>query len=58
MNHLLSIRNLSRDEVLGLFRLTAALKARQKAGDREAPLAGRSMALIFEKPSLRTRVTF
>ncbi len=58
MNHLLSIGNLSRDEVLSLFRLTAALKARQKAGDREAPLAGRSMVLIFEKPSLRTRVTF
>ncbi len=58
MNHLLSIGDLSRDEVQSLFRLTAALKARQKAGDRGAPLAGRSMALIFEKQSLRTRVTF
>ncbi|MBI2554519.1 MAG: ornithine carbamoyltransferase [Candidatus Rokubacteria bacterium] len=58
MNHLLSIADLSREEVLRLFRLTAALKARQKAGDRGAPLAGRSLALIFEKPSLRTRVTF
>ncbi len=58
MNHFLSIGDLSRDEVLSLLRLTAALKARQKAGDRGAPLAGRSMALIFEKPSLRTRVTF
>ncbi len=55
---LLSIADLSREEVLGLFRLTASLKARQKTGGREAPLAGRSMALIFEKPSLRTRVTF
>ncbi len=58
MNHLLSIGDLSRDEALALFRLTAALKARQKAGDRGTPLAGRSLALIFEKPSLRTRVTF
>ena len=58
MNHFLSIGNLSREEVLQLFRLTAALKARQKAGDRALPLAGRAMALIFEKPSLRTRVTF
>ncbi|MBI4589231.1 MAG: ornithine carbamoyltransferase [Candidatus Rokubacteria bacterium] len=58
MNHFLSIRDLSREEVLHLFRLTASLKGRQKAGDRGAPLAGRSMALIFEKPSLRTRVTF
>ena len=54
----LSIGDLSREEVLQLFRLTASLKARQKAGDRGAPLAGRSLALIFEKPSLRTRVTF
>ncbi len=58
MNHFISIRDLSREEVLQLFRATAALKARQKAGDRWAPLAGRSMALIFEKQSLRTRVTF
>lgn len=58
MNHFLSIRDLSRDEVLPLFRLTADLKARQKAGDRGAPLAGRSIALVFEKQSLRTRVTF
>ncbi len=58
MTHLLSIADLGRDEVLHLFRLTASLKARQKAGDRGAPLAGRSLALVFEKPSLRTRVTF
>lgn len=55
---LLSAGDLSREEVLHLFRLTAALKARQKAGDRGVPLAGKSLALIFEKPSLRTRVTF
>jgi len=58
MSHFLSIGDLSREEVLQLFRLTASLKARQKAGDRGTPLAGRTMALIFEKPSLRTRVTF
>ncbi len=58
MNHLLSIRDLRREDVLSLFRLTATLKARQKSGDRTAPLAGKSIALIFEKQSLRTRVTF
>ena len=58
MNHFISIGDLSREEILNLFRLTAALKARQKAGDRGTPLAGRSLALIFEKQSLRTRVTF
>ncbi|MBI3028937.1 MAG: ornithine carbamoyltransferase [Candidatus Rokubacteria bacterium] len=58
MSHFLSIGDLSRDDALQLFRLTAALKARQKGGDRGTPLAGRTMALIFEKASLRTRVTF
>ncbi len=58
MTHLLSIRDLRREEIPSLFRLTAELKAKQKAGDRTAPLAGRTLALVFEKPSLRTRMTF
>lgn len=58
MTHLLSIRDLTREDVLRLFRLAAELKARQKAGDRATPLAGKTLALVFEKPSLRTRVTF
>jgi len=58
VRHLLSVADLSRAQVLQLFTLAADLKQRWKAGRREAPLAGRSVALIFEKPSLRTRVTF
>lgn len=58
MTHLISIRDLTREEIFHLFRLAAELKARRKTGDRSAPLAGRTLALVFEKPSLRTRVTF
>jgi len=58
MNHFLSVRDLPRQDVPRLFALIADLKGRQKARDRMTPLAGRTMALIFEKPSLRTRVTF
>lgn len=58
MNHLLSIRDLDRKHVLDIFKVTAELKTALKAGQRSTPLAGRSLALIFEKPSLRTRVTF
>ncbi len=54
----LSIADLSRERILKLFTLAADLKQRWKAGRRPAPLAGRSLALIFEKQSLRTRVTF
>ncbi len=58
MSHFLSVRDLAPDDVPRLFALTADLKAKQKARERVASLQGRTMALIFEKPSLRTRVTF
>ena len=58
MRHFLSSADLTRDAALQVFQLAADLKQRWKAGRRGTPLAGRTMALIFEKPSLRTRVTF
>ena len=58
MKHLLSIAHLSGSDVDDLFRLAADGKARLKAGRVATPLAGCSLALVFEKPSLRTRVTF
>ena len=58
MMHLLSIRDLTRQRVDDIFRLTAELKSGRKAGELSTPLAGRVLALVFEKPSLRTRVTF
>uniref|UniRef100_A0A7C1T167 Ornithine carbamoyltransferase n=1 Tax=Agrobacterium albertimagni TaxID=147266 RepID=A0A7C1T167_9HYPH len=58
MTHFLSAGDLTAERALHLFRLAEALKQGWKAGRRSAPLAGRTFALIFEKPSLRTRVTF
>ena len=58
MNHLLSAADLTRERVFDLFRVTAELKQRRKAGRHGNALVGRTLALIFEKPSLRTRVTF
>ena len=58
MRHFLSAADLSRDGALGLFALAADVKQRRKAGRLTTPLAGKTVALIFEKPSLRTRVTF
>jgi ornithine carbamoyltransferase len=58
MPHFLSAADLTRDTALGLFTLADDLKQRRKAGQLAAPLAGKTFALIFEKPSLRTRVTF
>jgi ornithine carbamoyltransferase len=58
MKHFLSIGDLTRDEAIALFRLAADLKQGWKSGRRPTPLSGRTFALVFEKPSLRTRVTF
>jgi ornithine carbamoyltransferase len=41
-----------------IFALTKAIKDRWLRGDRPPVLAGRVMAQVFEKPSLRTRVSF
>jgi ornithine carbamoyltransferase len=58
VKRLLSITDLSAREVEELFHLAAEWKTRAKARDARTPLAGYSLALVFEKPSLRTRVTF
>jgi ornithine carbamoyltransferase len=57
----LSILDLSHDDLVRLLELAARLKADRPLG-RRAPtadaLAGLHVAMLFEKPSLRTRVTF
>ncbi|HVT60870.1 MAG TPA: ornithine carbamoyltransferase [Thermoanaerobaculia bacterium] len=56
MRHFISIHDLSAAEVAGLFRLASAVKARPH--DYADALARRSLAMIFEKSSTRTRVSF
>jgi len=51
----LSISDLSRNEVVGLFELAARMKRRAY---RETPLSGKTLAMIFAKSSTRTRVSF
>jgi ornithine carbamoyltransferase len=57
---LLSVADLSVDEVGQVFARADALKAEFRATRRHAapPLVGRTLAMLFQKPSLRTRVTF
>jgi ornithine carbamoyltransferase len=55
----LSVLDLSGDELAGLIDLAAALKRNRHAGRTgDQPLAHRHVALLFEKPSLRTRTPF
>jgi len=56
--NLVSIADLHADEIHHLMRLSRRLKADTHARRPHAWLPGRTLAMIFEKPSLRTRVTF
>jgi ornithine carbamoyltransferase len=55
---LLRIADLSTDQINEILTLAARLKADLRNGKPHPLLAGRTLAMIFEKPSLRTRVTF
>ena len=57
LQHLLSIEQLSRNEIETILRRTAELKANRGKISAQ-PLAGQTWALIFSKPSTRTRVSF
>ena len=57
MKHLLSIEQTSRDEIDRILRRTAEFKT-NRGRISARPLAGQTWALIFSKPSTRTRVSF
>ena len=58
MRHLLRVADLTTAEIERIFAITADLKAKYAQGLREPLLPGRVIGLLFEKPSLRTRVSF
>jgi ornithine carbamoyltransferase len=57
-SHFLTGEELDRDELLALLERAEELKAGRDRGEARESLAGRSVALIFEKPSTRTRISF
>ena len=63
MNHFLDIHTTDAAELRGMTDLAATMKTARRgrpkgAPDDDLPLAGHMVALIFEKPSTRTRVSF
>jgi ornithine carbamoyltransferase len=58
MRHVLTLLELSTAEIEAIFSLATALKKALAQGVREPRFAGHVQALLFEKPSLRTRVSF
>lgn len=58
MRHLITLCDVSSAEVATIFAITEDLKTKYAQGLREPLLPGRTLALLFEKQSLRTRVSF
>ncbi|MCH7680893.1 ornithine carbamoyltransferase [candidate division KSB1 bacterium] len=56
--HFLAISDFSKGEILEIFDLTEDLKSKQKNDEPHKLLEGKTLAMIFAKPSARTRVSF
>jgi ornithine carbamoyltransferase len=56
--HLLSMKDLSGEEIVAILDRAADTKARPERVAAERPLAGKTLGMLFQKPSLRTRVSF
>jgi ornithine carbamoyltransferase len=56
--HFLRISDWSSDELLAVLDLADELKAARRRGEPHALLPGRTLGMIFQKPSTRTRVSF
>ena len=58
MKHLLKMLDLTSEEIIGILNLADQLKYEQKHGIPPKYLEGKTLGLIFEKASTRTRVSF
>jgi len=59
MRHFIDLRDFSADTLQMMLDHAQAMKQARRAGTgHEQPLAGKTVAMIFEKPSTRTRVSF
>ncbi len=58
MYHLLTLDDLNAKEMEHIYAQARMLKATRRSPASSPPLAGQTVALLFEKPSLRTRVSF
>jgi ornithine carbamoyltransferase len=54
----IAITDLTQKQILEIFDLAKDLKSRQKRGQQHHLLAGKTLAMIFQKPSARTRISF
>ena len=58
VRHFLDLTDIPAEELRRVIEMSKDLKARKKAGELNKPLAGKALAMVFDKPSTRTRVSF
>jgi ornithine carbamoyltransferase len=58
IKHLLTLNDLTKEEIFGILDLAAKLKTEQKKGGTKPVLKGKTLGMIFTKSSTRTRVSF
>lgn len=58
MEHFISLEDLSTEQVENILQIAADLKAQVKSGERRPIFQQKVLGFVFEKPSLRTRVSF
>ncbi len=58
MKHLLKLSDLTQGEITGILDLADELKAKNRQGEAYQPLRGKTLGMIFQKSSTRTRVSF
>ena len=56
--HLATLHDLTLEEMREIFRVSIDLKKKLKAGEATPVLKGKTLAMVFQKPSTRTRVSF
>jgi ornithine carbamoyltransferase len=58
VRHFLDLKDIPRPVLAGLIDASRAMKAERARGVRKTPLADKTLAMVFDKPSTRTRVSF
>ena len=58
MRHFLTLKDYTKEEILEIIDLGLAIKKELKSGERKPHMSNQTLAMIFEKRSTRTRVSF
>lgn len=58
MRHLISLKEQSRDDILAMLKMAESIKTKRKAGELTNYLPDKTLIMLFQKSSTRTRLSF